>query len=136
MTAPTTRPFLGRGTALPLRPNARGTLERAEGPALVEQSIWTILMTPRGSVEMEPRFGCGIASLVFSDNTAAARAIVAQQVSEALTEWEARIDLLDVRVEEGSEPSEMLIEVDYRLRANNAFFNLVYPFYVREGRPL
>jgi uncharacterized protein len=28
----------------------------------------------------------------------------------------------------------MAIEIDYRIRANNAFFNLVYPFYPREGR--
>ncbi|TYB89929.1 GPW/gp25 family protein [Oceaniovalibus sp. ACAM 378] len=134
--SPDIRPFLGRGTAVPFRPNTRGGLDLVSGPALVEQSIWIILTTPRGSVEMEPRFGCGIHGLVFSDNTAAARAIIAQQVAEALTEWEARIDLIDLRVSEGTEPTEIRIEIDYRLRSNNAFFNLVYPFYVREGRDL
>ena len=27
----------------------------------------------------------------------------------------------------------LLIRVDYRIRSNNAFYNLVYPFYIREG---
>jgi uncharacterized protein len=128
------RPFLGRGFGYPLRPNARGGLDWVEDDAAVERSVWIILSTARGEMQMQPRFGCGIHELVFADNTPASRAVVAQQVSEALAEWEARIDLVDVRVNEGSEPTEMVIEIDYRLRSNNAFFNLVYPFYPREGR--
>ncbi len=56
------------------------------------------------------------------------------EVREALTEWEPRIDLLDVSVEqpEGQE-NLILIRVEYRIRANNAVQNLVYPFYVTEG---
>ncbi len=133
MTA-SARPFLGRGFGFPIRVNARGGFDWVEDAAAVERSVWIILTTARGEMQMQPRFGCGIHELVFADNTPAARAVVAQQVAEALTEWEARIDLLDVRVSEGDEPTALVIEIDYRLRSNNAFFNLVYPFYPREGR--
>jgi phage baseplate assembly protein W len=127
------RPFLGRGFAFPIRPNARGGLDWVEDAAAVERSIWIILTTARGEMQMQPRFGCGMHDLVFADNTPSSRAVVAQQVGEALTEWEARIDLLDIRVNEGDLPTAMVIEIDYRLRSNNAVFNLVYPFYPTEG---
>ncbi|MBI1205823.1 MAG: baseplate protein [Azospirillum sp.] len=128
------RPFLGTGFAFPIRVNGRGGLDWVSGEAAVQRSIWIILATAKGELQMNPRFGCGIHDLVFTDNTPANRATIAHQVRAALVEFEARIDLLDVRVTEGETPATLLIEVDYRLRANNAFGNMVYPFYVAEGR--
>jgi hypothetical protein len=32
------------------------------------------------------------------------------------------------------EANTLLIRVDYRIRSNNAFGNLVYPFYITEGQ--
>ena len=32
-----------------------------------------------------------------------------------------------------SDIDALLVSVDYRIRANNALHNLVYPFYVTEG---
>jgi phage baseplate assembly protein W len=57
---------------------------------------------------------------------------VAHLVKDALTEWEPRIDVMDVNVD-APEPNTMLIRVDYRIRSNNTFANLVYPFYITEG---
>jgi len=62
------------------------------------------------------------------------RGIVQQKVREALTRWEPRIDVVDVRVETPLEArNHLLIRIDYRVRANNAFYNLVYPFFINEG---
>ena len=83
---------------------------------------------------MQPDFGCGIHDLVFEPNTAALRGVVQTNVREALTRWEPRIDVLDVRVETPPDfRNRLLIHVDYRVRANNAVFNLVYPFFLDEG---
>ncbi len=51
--------------------------------------------------------------------------------------WEPRIDVLDVRVELRSarRRPRCIVEVDYRVRATNTFYNLVYPFYLLEGAP-
>ena len=57
-----------------------------------------------------------------------------QRVRDALIRWEPRIDVLDVRVEAPSAQKHvLLIRIDYRVRANNAFYNLVYPFFLQEG---
>ena len=84
---------------------------------------------------MRPEFGCGIHDLVFEPNTAALRGLVQSKVREALIRWEPRIDVLDVRVEHRrpTQRNRLLIRIDYRVRANNAFFNLVYPFFLDEG---
>ena len=48
--------------------------------------------------------------------------------------WEPRIDVIDVRAETAPETRNyLLIRIDYRIRSNNAFYNLVYPFYLNEG---
>jgi phage baseplate assembly protein W len=133
MSAAASRAFLGTGIGFPLRVNPRGSLEWTREEALVQQSIWIILATAKGEMQMNPRFGCGIHDLVFVANTPANRAQIAHQVRAALLEWERRIDLVDVRVHEGETPTTLMIEIDYRLRANHAFGNLVYPFHILDG---
>jgi phage baseplate assembly protein W len=128
------RAFLGTGWAFPVRVNGRGGLDWVSGEEAVQRAIWIILSTAPGEMQRNPRFGCGIHDLVFTDNTPPNRAAIAHQVRSALVEWERRIDVLDVRVIEGDSPAAMLIEIDYRLRANNAFGNVVYPFYVTEDQ--
>jgi phage baseplate assembly protein W len=104
------------------------------GDEKIRQSIWLILSTAPGERQMLPEFGCGIHELVFEANTAAMRGVLAGKVRDALARWEPRIDVLDVRVDAPPEARNyLLIRVDYRVRANNSFYNLVYPFFVNEG---
>lgn len=128
-----TRDFLGKGWKFPIRVNAGGGLSFSSEEQLVQEAIWIILGTAKGERQMLPRFGCGIHDLVFSPNNPATYGSLAGQVREALTTQEARIDVLDVRIETTDEQNVLLIYIDYRIRSNNAFYNLVYPFYIREG---
>jgi phage baseplate assembly protein W len=126
--------FLGRGWAFPVRVNARGGLDWSEGAQSIEEAIWIILDTPRRSRIMEPEFGCGLHDFVFAPNNANTRAIIASAVRGALIRWEPRIDVLAVKAEPHIDAlNTLLIEVDYRIRANNAVRNLVYPFFLNEG---
>jgi phage baseplate assembly protein W len=128
------REFLGTGWRFPIAPNPSGGLSWSAGERDVAEAIWLILSTAPGERVMRPRFGCAAHSLVFDNDTAATRAAVAHHVLEALTEYEPRIDVLDVRVEEPTGRQDALVvSVDYRVRANNALHNLVYPLYVTEG---
>jgi uncharacterized protein len=126
--------IIGKGLSFPLRPNSNGRLSFLTGPEKVRQSIWLILSTAPGERVMLPEYGCGVHDLLFEANTASLRASVQSQVREALTRWEPRIDLLDVRVDPAGEvANQLLIRIDYRIRANNSIFNLVYPFFINEG---
>jgi uncharacterized protein len=83
---------------------------------------------------MRPEFGCGIHELLFDANTSRLRGLVEETVREALARWEPRIDVLEVRTETPPEShNHLLIRIDYRVRATNAVYNLVYPFFINEG---
>jgi uncharacterized protein len=126
--------FLGQGWKFPVKPGAAGRLSFTSGEEQIRQSIWIILSTAPGERQMRPRFGCGIHDLVFEPNTAALRGLIQEKVRESLTRYEPRIDVVDVRVETPPEERNyLLIRIDYRIRSNNAFFNLVYPFFINEG---
>jgi phage baseplate assembly protein W len=125
--------FLGKGWAFPIRPR-NGRLRLTAQEEAVRNSIFLILGTAPGERVMRPDFGCGINELVFRPNTAALRGAVRASVREALVRWEPRIDVLDVSVEAAPDAANhLLIRVDYRLRSNNALYNLVYPFFLQEG---
>lgn len=128
--------FLGQGWSFPILPTPGGRLRWAGGDEKVRQSIWLVLATAPGERLMLPDFGCGVHDLVFEPNTVTLRAQLATQVTEALARWEPRIDVLDVRVStDPRERNRLDIRVDYRIRELNAVDNLVYPFYLMEGRP-
>lgn len=129
------REYLGRGWRFPLQVNARGGLALARHEQRVEESIVLILSTARGERVMQPGWGCGIHDLVFAPNDARTVGGVAHEVRRALVDHEARIDVIDVQVDNPAEsPNLLLIRVNYRIRATNAIGNLVYPYFIREGR--
>jgi phage baseplate assembly protein W len=128
------REYLGVGWKFPLQVTPGGTIAQARHEQRIEESIFLILSTAKGERVMLPDFGCGIHDLVFAPNDATTLAVVTQTVRDALVTYEPRIDVLDIGVENPPEqPNLLLIRVNYRIRANNALGNLVYPFFIREG---
>ncbi|NQZ12294.1 MAG: GPW/gp25 family protein [Algicola sp.] len=125
--------FLGKGWKFPIRVNARGSLSFVEGADSVEEAIYILLGTPKNSRVMEPDYGCNLSRYLFAPNNANTRALVGEEVRQSLIKFEPRIDVLSVKAT--SDPAlanQMFINVDYRLRSNNAHHNLVYPFYLNE----
>jgi uncharacterized protein len=123
--------ILGTGWKFPVRVDARGALALSSGEEDIREAIWLILATSRGERQMEPAFGSGLQDRVFEPIGATLRGAIAHQAREALAEWEPRIDVLDVRVDDDAEmENRLLVRVDYRIRATNAFNNLVYPLYL------
>lgn len=126
--------IIGQGWAFPVQPGADGRLRLVGGERKVQESIWLILATAAGERVMRPDFGAGLPRAVFSPNDPRERTLIESRVREALTRYEPRIDLVDVRVDaDPDDEALVLIRVDYLIRANNAVFNLVYPLYLTEG---
>ena len=120
---------LGRGWRFPLLPD-QGDLLYEEGPEKIRQSIAIILDTERGERVMRPTFGCGLRRYLMKPNTSATRALIQYDVSQALSTWEPRIALTGVRVDEGDDPSLVLIQVAYTHLRDGKPGNLVFPFYL------
>ncbi len=126
----TARAIHGKGWKFPLRIDARGGFSFSEGEQLIQEAIWIILGTALSERRMLPEFGCGIHEYVFAANNPTNRGHIAHQVREALVRWEPRIDVLTVDVE-APDVNQLLIRVDYRVRATNSHENLVYPLYIQ-----
>jgi phage baseplate assembly protein W len=132
--ATTGRDFLGTGWRFPIQVTARGGIALARAEQRIEDSVALILATAPGERVMLPAFGCGIHDLVFAPNNAATISLVVQKVRQGLVAFEPRIDVLDVTADTSpEEPNLLLIRIEYRIRANNALGNIVYPFYITEG---
>ena len=83
-----------------------------------------------------PAFGCAIHDYVFATNDPTTHCLIRHHVIQALELWEPRIALAEVRVRAArEEPSQVLVEIEYVLRATNERRNLVYPFYIIPGEP-
>jgi len=129
------RPFLGIGWKFPLQVTPNGRIAQASAEQRIEESILLILATAPGERPMRPDFGCGIHDLVFAPNNARTIALVVHLARQALVNYEPRIDVLDVSAQSTAEsPNQLLIRVNYRIRSTNAIGNMVYPFYITEGR--
>lgn len=126
--------IIGSGFGFPLQVGPSGGIAMSSGEASIQEAIWLILGTVRGERQMRPRFGCGIQDYVFEANSPATHANVAHQVHQALTEWEQRVDVLDVRVDAAGE-NVLLVRIDYRVRSTNALGNMVYPLYATGEGP-
>src|SRR5688572_22148275 len=120
--------FLGRGWRFPVELE-NGKLVYDKEEAKIEQSILIILGTAQGERVMRPDFGSRLRELVFAPLNSATSALAARYVVDALVRWEPRIDVLNVQAVPRSTLEAVLdINVEYRVRATNSRYNLVYPF--------
>jgi phage baseplate assembly protein W len=100
----------------------------------IREAILIILGTAKGERVMRPDFGCGIHDLVFAPINTATITLVENSVREALTVYEPRIELIKVEaLSDRAEEGKLLVNIDYRVRSTNSRFNLVFPFYLKEG---
>ena len=126
--------FLGTGLTFPVELSELGDLPLSSEELKVQQSILIILGTARGERVMRPDFGSRLHELVFEPLSTSTKARVAQYVTEAISTWEPRVDLLRVDVrEDPAVTSKLLVDIEYRVRPTNSRFNLVYPFYLQEA---
>jgi len=127
--------FLGRGWKFPVKIKAENQIAMSEYEEDIKEAIWIILSTAKGERVMRPDFGCGIHDFVFAAINTSNLTLIESSVREALTSWEPRIELIEVKVITDMIPEgKLLINIEYKVRTTNNQFNLVYPFYLKEGK--
>lgn len=73
--------------------------------------------------------------MVFEPLNTTTISLVRHRVEESLITWEPRINVRDVNVTiDGTIRNRLNIDISYQIRKTNTFYNLVYPFYLQEGR--
>ena len=124
--------WLGTGLRYPIRPDPlTGRLPTVDGMDRIRQSIEQILDTEPGERIMLPAFGCGLSRYLMEPNTLTTRTAMEQDIETALSRWEPRIQLTEVAVTPGDDPTLVWIGISYQRLSDLRPDNIVYPFYLK-----
>lgn len=126
--------FLGQGWSFPPTfVRGSNTLELVKAEEDIKQSLHIILSTTLGERVMRSDFGANLFQQVFEPMDAAFQAYVQSIISDAITNYEPRVnfDSVDVFVE--NEQGRIELTVNFTIISTNSRANIVYPYYLNEG---
>ncbi|SRR6266852_6732865 len=109
----------GSGMSFPPRIGADGRIVWSQGEDNVRESIRVILKTEPGERLRIPDFGAGLGRYLFEPNNAATHSLIENKITNALAQWEARIQVESVEVAAAdSDPEAAVATITYRLVAS------------------
>ena len=136
---PTSQPsFLGKGWSFPPSFSGKGMdLAMVANEEDIQQSMQIILSTSTGERDMLADFGCNLNQFLYEKIDQSLANNLSDAVKTALLDFETRIDVINVVVDESQEIAGLvLITITYQVRATNSRYNMVYPYYINEGSQL
>ncbi|MFD1163829.1 MULTISPECIES: GPW/gp25 family protein [Hwangdonia] len=127
--------FLGTGWSFPPEfDKAKKTVVMTSDEIDIKKSLEILLATRLGERIMQPTYGCNLEELMFKPLNTTLKTFVVDLIKTAILYHEPRIDVEKIDIDPTNElQGELLIVIDYRVRATNSRANLVYPFYKAEG---
>jgi uncharacterized protein len=130
--------FLGKGWSFPptFIPGLQG-VEMTEKVDDINRSLQILLTTGIGERIMQPKYGCNMDEMVFESLSTTTKTIIKDKIRTAILYFEPRIDVTAISMDTTNEmEGEILIEIEYVVRATNSRFNFVFPYYINEGTEL
>lgn len=130
--------FLGKGWSFPPAfNNALHTVEITEKDEDIQRSLQILLTTAVGERVMQPKYGCNMDEMVFESLDTSTKTIIKDKIRTAILYFEPRIDVTSISMNSTNElEGEILIEIEYIVRATNNRFNFVFPYYINEATEL
>lgn len=113
--------LLGRGMAFPPHVGGDGRIAWSEGETNIREGIEIVLETEENERLNLPQFGAGLRRFLFEPNTVSTRHDIQQRISRALQEWEPRITVTSIDVEDDPhDPQSAIATIQYRLVATRS----------------
>ncbi|MGC4235154.1 MAG: GPW/gp25 family protein [Niabella sp.] len=130
--------FLGKGWSFPPAFNSSlQGVEVTEKNDDIRKSLQILLTTAVGERVMQPKYGCNMDEMVFESLNTSTKTIIKDKIKTAILYFEPRIEVTDIAMNTTGElEGEVLIEIEYIIRATNTRFNFVFPYYIHEGTEL
>jgi phage baseplate assembly protein W len=108
----------GKGISFPFRVGPDGRIPWSEGELNVRECLCSILRTRPGERVERPGFGCGLDRFLFEPNNVATLRLIQEEVKQAITRWEPRVRLNDVRADlNRRDPRAVDVTITYTLVA-------------------
>lgn len=134
----TTQDFLGKGWSFPpeFKANTKEVTMLTDEED-IKSSLEILLSTKIGERLMQPKYGCNMDELLFNPLNRTLKTFVSELIKTAILYHEPRIDVEKIDITKGDDLSgELLVLIDFKVRATNSRINMVYPFYQQEGTNL
>jgi phage baseplate assembly protein W len=129
--------FRGAGWRFPIQPRAGGSLGYVDGDDNISQSLVLLLSTITGERVMRPEFGSPVPDLIFQSDSEQNLSRLGQVLSDAVRQWEPRVEIESVRATRPAgpgdvrdEPVSIEVALTYRVLRTNTRRNLVFPYYL------
>jgi phage baseplate assembly protein W len=84
--------------------------------AAINNAIKNILFTPKGSLPGKPTFGSKLNEILFSPIDYTTKDLMKRYIFEALRDWEDRIIVDNVTINDVPEYNRLIATIDYRYR--------------------
>lgn len=123
--------LVGQGIKFPYFADKRGTTSLSSEIERINQSLFIIFETPKGSRLMLPEFGSDLHKYRFEPNDAILQEQIRYSVINDVSRWEPRVNVLDVTFYNDPhliDNSVLYISVRYRVINTDVEGNFVYPF--------
>lgn len=126
--------FLGQGWSFPPTfSNGTYTVALVKEVEDIKQSLYIILSTTLGERVMLSDFGANLQQQIFEPMDAAFLPYVTSIISDAITNYETRINLDSVDAAAEVEEGRIELTINFTVISSNSRANIVYPYYLNEG---
>lgn len=121
--------FIGSGVTFPIELDIDNKPMVSNDLKLIRSSIGVILNWPSNFRWFNESFGSRIEELIEEPDDAVSRALLKHFIYEALDQWEKRIIVKDVTVEETQSNGRVNAYITYQVRNTKIEETVIYPFY-------
>jgi hypothetical protein len=126
--------FLGSGWKFPIVIGRDGSFGLSQGEEDIKEAMLIILKTAQGERPMRPKFGCNIHNYLFEVINQTTLMQMKEEIQTALLLYEPRIEVLHINSDYMPSKALLTFRIDYLVIATNSRYNLVFPYYLEEGR--
>lgn len=125
------RSLLGRGPSFPYNRSSTGGLAYTEDIVRINQSLFILFETPKGSRLMMPEFGSDIRKYRFDPIDRVLMERLRYTITEDIKRWEPRILLTSIEFladDQAIDNSTLYISISYNIINSTVSGNYVYPY--------
>lgn len=123
--------LLGRGPSFPYNRSSTGGLKYTEDIERINQSLFILFETPKGSRLMMPEFGSDIYKYKFDPLDRVLMERLRYTITEDINRWEPRITLTSIEFladDRAIDNNTLYISISYNLINSDVSGNYVYPY--------
>ncbi|HEX4909586.1 MAG TPA: GPW/gp25 family protein [Permianibacter sp.] len=134
-TEPQYQSFLGTGWSFPPRfDSVSGSVAMTADEEDIAASLQILFGTLRGERFLNPKYGLNLRELLFEPMSTTMTTFVKDNIRTNILVYEPRIAVENLALDTSRQyEGRISILLEYRVRATNSRYNLVYPFFISDG---